>query len=186
VAHWLLPKVSKLLKLALDRLGTLLLGLLICAAPAAAQAGTATANLSVSITITAACTINAATLTFPSTAGTSLLATAVAASTTVSVTCTSGSPYTVGMDNGLNASGNQRRMINGANFINYGLYLDNAHTLPWTTGATNTTCTTAGQCYIGTGNGSAQSINIYGNVPTVATAPPAGIYTDTVLMTITY
>ena len=151
-----------------------------------AQAGTATASLSVSIVITASCTINAATLAFPATAGTSLITTAVSASSTVSVTCTNGSPYSIAMDNGANASGNQRRMISGSNFLNYGLYVDAAHTFPWSTATSNNSCTTAGDCYLGTGSGSAQSVNIYGLVPTTAVAPPPGTYNDTVTMTITY
>jgi len=151
-----------------------------------AQAGTATANLSVSIVITASCTINAATLTFPATAGTNLIATAVSASSTVSVTCTNGSPYSIAMDNGANASGNQRRMISGSNFLNYGLFVDSAHTFPWSTATGNSSCTTSGDCFLGTGSGLAQSVNIYGLVPITAVAPSPGTYSDTVTMTITY
>jgi spore coat protein U domain-containing protein, fimbrial subunit CupE1/2/3/6 len=151
-----------------------------------AQAGTATANLTVQITITAGCTINAATLNFGSVPGTTLIGSAVTGSTTVSVSCTSGSPYSIGMDNGANVSGAQRRMKSGATYLNYGLYVDAGYANPWTTGASNSTCTTASDCYLGTGNGSAQSINIYGQVPLVGTAPPSGTYTDTVTMTITY
>jgi spore coat protein U-like protein len=151
-----------------------------------AHAGTNTANLTVTITVTASCTINAATLTFPSTPGTNLLSGAVTGSTTVSVTCTSGSPYSIGMSNGANYSGTTRQMASGGNLIGYGLYVDAAYTHPWTTGASNSSCTTTNDCYLGTGSGSAQSVNIYGQVPTVATAPPSGTYSDTVTMTITY
>jgi spore coat protein U-like protein len=165
---------------------TVLFLLSMLAQQSAAQAGTATANLTVQMTITASCTINAATLTFPSTPGTNLLTTAVTGSTTVSVTCTSGSPYSIGMNNGVNVSGTQRRMANGANFLNYGLYVDAAFANPWTTGSANNACTTTNDCYLGTGSGSAQSVNIYGQVPTTATAPVTGTYTDTVTMTITY
>ena len=64
-----------------------------------------------------------------------------------------------------------------------------------TTGRSNawTTTTAAGSCSggastcaLGTGSGSAQNITIYGRVPSIGTAPPTGIYTDTVTMTITY
>jgi spore coat protein U-like protein len=159
---------------------------LLAGAPVVAQAGTSTATLSVSIVITASCTINPATLVFASTPGTSLLTTAVNGSSTVSVTCTSGSPYSIAMDNGSNPSGSQRRMISGSNFLSYNLYVDAAHASPWSTATGPGTCTTTGDCYLGTGNGSAQSVNIYGVVPTTATAPPPGTYTDTVTMTITF
>ncbi|WP_050043848.1 spore coat U domain-containing protein [Bradyrhizobium sp. LTSPM299] len=166
-----------------------LMGIVAClfaTGPVVAQAGTSTATLSVSIVITAACTINPATLIFASTSGTTLITTAVNGSSTVSVTCTGGSPYSIAMDNGSNASGSQRRMISGANFLSYNLYVDAAHTLPWSTATNSTTCTTAGDCFLGTGNGAAQTVNIYGVVPTTATAPPPGTYTDTVTMTITF
>ncbi|WP_194459456.1 spore coat U domain-containing protein [Bradyrhizobium sp. CCBAU 53421] len=151
-----------------------------------AQAGTSTANLTVQITITASCTINAATLNFGSVSGTTLATTLQSGSTTVSVTCTNGSPYSIAMDNGANVSGSQRRMANAGNFINYDLYTDSAHTNPWTTATSSTTCTTTNGCFLGTGNGSAQTINIYGTVPATGTAPSTGTYTDTVVMTITY
>jgi spore coat protein U-like protein len=155
-------------------------------AAAMAQAGTATANLTVQITITASCTINAATLDFGSNAGTTLVAANIDASTTVSVTCTNGSPYSIGMDNGANVSGSQRRMKSGSNFLNYNLYVDSARTNAWTTAASSSTCTTTNSCFLGTGNGAAQSVSIYGRVPSIGTAPPTGTYTDTVTMTITY
>lgn len=172
----------------LVRAGSLLGSALVLAAAliAPAQAGTATANLTVQVTITASCTINAATLDFGSNAGTALVAANVNSSTTVSVTCTNGSPYAIGMDNGANASGSQRRMKTGTNFLNYNLYVDSARANAWTTAASNTTCTTANSCALGTGNGSAQTVSIYGRVPSIGTAPPAGSYTDTVTMTITY
>ena len=152
----------------------------------AAQAGTATANMTVQITITASCTVNATTLDFGSNAGTILVSSAITGSTTVSVTCTNGSPYSIGMDNGANVSGSQRRMKSGTNFLNYNLFTDAARLNAWTTAASNSTCTTANSCSLGTGTGSAQSVNIYGSVPSTGTAPAAGVYTDTVLMTVTY
>ena len=72
-------------------------------AVAPAQAGTATANMTVQITITASCTIaSAPMLDFGSNASTALLSAAVTASTTVSVTCSNGSPYAIGFDAGMN------------------------------------------------------------------------------------
>ena len=150
------------------------------------KAATATASLTVQITIIASCTINAATLDFGSSAGTSLLAAAIDASTTASITCTNGTPYAIGMDNGANASGPQRRMKSGANYLNYNLYVDTGRTNAWTTSASSTTCTAANGCYLGTGDGLAQPISIYGRVPATVIAPSPGTYTDTVTMTITY
>jgi spore coat protein U-like protein len=77
-------------------------------------------------------------------------------------------------------------MANGTNYIPYNLYVDSGHTYPWSTGATNSTCTTTNDCYLGTGSGGAQSIPVYGVVPTVTTAPTSGSYSDTVNITVTY
>ena len=148
------------------------------------HAATATANLTVQINVTASCTINAATLDFGST---SLLATLIDATTTLSVTCTNTTPYSIGMDNGVNFSAT-RRMQQGAsgNFIGYAIYTDAARTNPWTTASSSTTCTAANSCFLGTGNGSAQSITVYGRVPALGSGPAPGVYTDTVTMTVTY
>jgi len=90
----------------------------------------------VQLTVTASCTINAATLDFGST---SLLATLIDATTTLSVTCTNTTPYSIGMDNGVNFSAT-RRMQQGAsgNFIGYAIYTDSARTNPWTTASSST------------------------------------------------
>ncbi len=141
--------------------------------PLQAEAGTAAGTLTVQLTITSSCTIGAATLNFGSDAGTSLLSTALTANTTVSVTCTNGSPYAIGMGQGsYYSSGN--RMANGTNYIPYALYQNSSLTTPWTTAASSTTCTTTGDCDLGTGNGTAQTYTIYGQVPTVAVAAAPG------------
>jgi len=154
--------------------------------PAAVEAGTLTAGLTAQITVTASCTINAATLDFGANSGSSLLVANVDTSTTMSVTCTSGSPYAIGMDYGANALGTLRRLGAGLNFLIYNLYLDSAHTNPWLSAAGNSSCQVFNSCYLGTGSGSAQSINIYGSVLSVGIAPPNGTYTDTITMTVTY
>lgn len=167
----------------------LLLGLVLAVAVAGAgvaQAATVTGSLSVQMTITATCSIGASAVTFASTSGTSLVSAQVTQTGTISVTCSNANAYSIGLDNGQNVSVSQRRMANGANFIPYNLYLDAGHTQPWTTAATNTACTSANSCYLGTGTGSAQTINIYGVVPTVASAPASGAYSDSVTITVTY
>ena len=151
---------------------------------AVVQAATATANLTVQLTVTASCTINAATLDFGSTG---LLATLIDATTTLSVTCTNTTPYSVGMDNGANFSVTRRMRLGAtANFIGYAIYTDAGRTNAWTTASSSTTCTATNSCFLGTGNGSAQSITVYGRVPALGTGPTPGAYTDTVTMTVTY
>jgi spore coat protein U-like protein len=149
-----------------------------------AEAATATANLTVQLTVTATCSVNAATLNFGSTG---LLSSPISQSTTLSVTCTNSTPYSVGLDNGANFS-TTRRMRQGAtsNYIGYGLFTDAGLTNAWTTASSSTACTTTNSCALGTGNGSAQSITVFGQVPALGTAPVPGSYTDTVTITVTY
>ena len=132
---------------------------------ASAQAGTATANLTVQIQITASCTINAASLTFTSTASTSLTSAAVTGNTTVSVTCSNTSPYSIGMGQGANYSAGRTAWPAAATTFLMAYTSIPRYLHPWTTGASSTTCTVANDCYLGTGNGSAQSVTIYGQVP---------------------
>ncbi|MBH2964617.1 MULTISPECIES: spore coat protein U domain-containing protein, partial [Serratia] len=97
---------------------------------------------------------------------------------TLGLNCTTGTNYTVALDNGLNASGSQRRMASGVPaYISYNLYQDSAHAVPWnsTTGVLT-----------GTGTGSAVPLIVYGLVPAAGTTPAAGVYNDTVTMTVTW
>ena len=106
----------------------------------------------------------------------------VDATNTISVNCTSGTTYTVGLNGGNSAAidPTQRKMANGANteFVTYGIYRDAARSLAW--GNTIGTDTVAG-----TGTGSAQNLTGYGRVPPQATPSPQ-IYTDTITVTVTY
>ncbi|MEO8747722.1 MAG: spore coat U domain-containing protein [Rhodanobacter sp.] len=146
---------------------------------ATAQAATDTANMPVKITIQAACdihTVGPTTLDF-GTQG--VLSAAVAGTSTLTVTCTSGAAYSMTLDGGHTANVAARTMINGANAVGYQLYSDLAHANVWGLVGNN-----AGQTG-GTGNGSAQTYTVYGNVP-AQTTPPAGVYNDTILVTVTY
>lgn len=101
-------------------------------------------------------------------------------SSPISVQCSRGTPYQIGLDAGLNGNGdiNARKMVKGANSITYQLYRDSAMTQVW--GNTLNTNTVAG-----TGNGIPVDIPVYAEVP-VQTTPPAGTYQDTVVVSVTY
>ncbi len=159
---------------------------LLIAAPETAPAATSTGNLTVQVTITAGCSVSGTTLNFGSNNGNNLLAAQITATANLSVTCTTGSPYSVGLDNGLNASGSQRRMQSSGQFLNYNLFTDAAGLVPWSAGSTPTTCATLTNCVLGTGTGTAQTITVYGRIPITASSPAPGSYTDTVTITVTY
>ncbi|MFO0991269.1 MAG: spore coat U domain-containing protein [Hyphomicrobiales bacterium] len=101
---------------------------------------------------------------------------------TIAVTCTSGRPYTIGLNGGLSGATNptQRRMRNLAqtSFITYGIYRDTARTLGW--GETIGVNTLAG-----TGTGNVQNYTAYGRVP-AQTTPAPQTYSDTIVVTVTY
>jgi spore coat protein U-like protein len=146
------------------------------------QAATATGSFDVQITIQETCVTTSASGSTVLNFGTQTLLNAnVDASVNLSVQCSSGTDYDVSLDNGLNTS---RRMDStsgagvGANIVDYELYTDSGRTTVWPT--------TAGTApYPYTGTGAAQSIPVYGRVPT-QTTPPAGNYYDTVGITVTY
>ena len=102
---------------------------------------------------------------------------AQSASTTASpiqLNCTLATAYTITLNSGANASGNQRRLALAGAYINYNLYSDSANLVAWPV---------AGVSGVGTGN--AVDFTVYGQVPP-QTTPAAGTYTDTVTVTITW
>lgn len=108
-----------------------------------------------------------------------LLTASIDTSATVAPQCTNTTPYQIGLDNGLHAVGNTRRMRSaGGRHVTYELYRDAARSQRW--GNTVNTDTVSA-----TGDGTAQSRAIYGRVAP-QTTPPEGAYSDTVTVTIYY
>ena len=154
-------------------------------APLSAQAatysnGTATATFLVSLTITSSCTVSANALAFGSKG---LLTTAATGSTTLSVTCSNTTPYNIGLNAGTGTGSTaSARLLTGTTTgnttttVSYKLMQDSALTTNW--GTTQGTDTVAG-----TGTGSAQTVTIYGQVPT-QTTPAPDTYQSTVTATV--
>jgi spore coat protein U-like protein len=140
-----------------------------------AEAATQTAPLVVTATVLAVCAIAVTPLSFGNYSAAVLNIPA-----TLSVTCTSTTPYNVGLNAGTStgATVTTRRMTNGANTLQYTLSSDAAHSV--NIGQTIGTDTIAG-----TGNGSVQTITIYGQILANQYVVP-GVYSDTVTATITY
>ena len=97
---------------------------------------------------------------------------------TLQVTCSDTLPYRVAVSYGQGGTFGNRYMANGAVHLNYQLYADSARTqvLGDNTSLPNTHIT-------GTGNGSAQTVTIYGQIPAQST-PVTGVYSDTVTATV--
>jgi spore coat protein U-like protein len=130
---------------------------------------TATAN------VVSQCAVSATSLDF-GTVG--LLLANTDGTSTLSVQCANGIAYQVGLSNGLNAAGTTRRMSGPGGLVSYELYRNSTRTQRW--GNTLNTDTV-----IGSGNGSSQSLTVYGRVPS-QTTPSAGTYNDTITVTVTY
>lgn len=145
-----------------------------------ATAATTTTNLTVTANVNTNCNFPgpAATLAFGTYDPVVTNATAdLDGSTTFNIRCTKGGTAVLSMNNGLNASGAQRRLVSGGtNFMNYQLYTSAARTTIWDT--TNTVS------YVATSS-SSTPITVYGRVPQ-AQDVAAGSYSDTVVITATY
>jgi spore coat protein U-like protein len=103
------------------------------------------------------------------------------------VTCTrsaSGDPtsitYTVTVNNGNNAVGQNNRAALGANFVRYDVFKDSGCGTKWKGGTTIT-----GTVNMPTTGSFSATSNFWGCV-TAGQSPPAGTYIDSVLMTMTY
>lgn len=156
-------------------LGFLALGL----ASTPAFANTATGTVAVSVTVATSCTVSGDTLAF----GTYNGATLTGSSSGLTVTCTNGTPYTIGLDGGSNG-GTQggthyMKITAGTQKVSYQLFSDSSDSISW--GSTIGTNTVAS-----TGTGSAQTpFVIYGSIPAGQAVVP-GSYADTVTATVTY
>jgi|SRR5688572_6174271 spore coat protein U-like protein len=143
-----------------------------------AQSQTVSTSFRVQARVEAVCEVTATDLnfgTYSSQAGTPLQGT-----TLLRATCTPGSSYNVGLNEGTSpgATVNQRKMVSGAQALNYQLYSDASRSRIW--GNTIGTDTVTG-----VGTGMAQDHTVFGAVP-AAQVVPAGDYADTITVRIYY
>lgn len=164
-----------------------LLALAVAASPLAADAANTTANFGVQLTVQNSCTLaagnTASDIDFGTVTGN--ITADRDASTTLTVNCNNGALYHVGLNDGLNASGGQRRLTNATTgqFVNYDLYTDASRTNRWGVTAAGGTATDAD----GTGNNANQTLTVYGRVPGAPLqSVGAGVYNDTITATIEF
>jgi spore coat protein U-like protein len=133
------------------------------------------AAFTVRATVVPNCAISATTLAFGSYAGLQLDATS-----TLTVNCTSMTPYYVNLSDGQQRDGSfyPRMASTGGVLISYRLYQNAARTIEW-----RNTYNLDGQK--GTGSGLAQVLTVYGRVLAQQYGTP-GLYTDTIIATVTY
>jgi spore coat protein U-like protein len=97
---------------------------------------------------------------------------------TIQVSCVSGTSYKVGLDDGAHYSAPDRRMQGPGGYISYALYRDSGRSQLWGDAS-------GANAASGTGTGNPQNYTVYGRVPP-QTTPSAGTYQDTVTVNVTY
>ena len=147
--------------------------------PSSAWAQSAQTTMDVSATVVKACVVSATNLAFGNYDPTS--ATPTDASSTITVTCTPGTSFTVGLNAGTTAGTTvtSRKMASGSNRLDYALYSDVARTTNW--GNTPGTDTPAAA----TASTSPLALTVYGRIA-AQQAAAVGNYTDTVTITVSY
>ena len=154
---------------------TLATALLAYGAPVLAST-TTTGSLINTATVLASCTVVGSTIAFGN-----YTSSQVDQTGNIAVVCTNGTSYTIGLDagTGTGATTSVRKLSGslGGN-LDYALYRDSGRTNNW--GSTIGTDTQAG-----TGNGLLQNLTVYGRIAS-AQKPLAGVYADTVTVTLTY
>jgi spore coat protein U-like protein len=135
----------------------------------------ATSTMAASGTVPAACTITSTPLAFRSIH----ISTISNATASVSVNCTLGATYSIGMDYGLHGTSTQRALLGTDNStVNYNIYTDFLHGTPWGN-------IDGVDALAGTGNGATQLLTVFGQVPSqIGVVDQA--YSDTVTVTLTY
>jgi spore coat protein U-like protein len=130
------------------------------------------------------CAVSAAPLEFGA-VGASLATGAVDATSTISATCTMGAPYTIELDRGqaTGATVASRRLTRavGLGSLDYQLYRDAARLQPWGNGSLGTSAVNG----TGAGVNTARVHIVYGRLARQV-PPPAGVYNDTITVTVTY
>jgi spore coat protein U-like protein len=152
---------------------------LMTAAPMLAEgASPKSTTFNVTLTVQADCTITANALNFGTTG---LITSNIDQTTTMNLTCSSGTAYNVALDQGsVSGSTVATRLLgaSGSNTVNFALYRDSARTQNWGQ-------TVGSDTMSGTGTGAAQALTVYGRVPS-QNAPAAGAYSSTITATVTF
>jgi len=152
-------------------------------AAATVPGATLTANLVVQASVVDNCVVSATSLAFPAyTSGGG----AVNGTSTITLRCTNGAQYGVGLSVGSTAGTSyaQRLLANGANTLQYNLYTSSSDAAVWGDGSAGTQIVSG----ISTGFSTPISLTVYGRIPDSAAnqAATPGAYSDTILVVMTY
>jgi spore coat protein U-like protein len=104
-------------------------------------------------------------------------------SQTISITCTKGSSYTVGINNGQNAVGSVRNMASGANRLSYDIYKASTGSRWGSTGTDRWSSATSTSI---SSDGLLRTYNYTAQVLSGQNTPPAGTYSDTLVVDVAF
>lgn len=152
---------------------------MVTASASPAQASNVQTTMAVTTTNVNSCVVSALPLAFG--ALNQVSGTATDSQTTITVACTLGVAYNVGLDAGLHASGAVRQMqaVAGTAVIPYAVYSDAARTTLWgNTVGTDTVARTAAA--------TPSLLTVYGRIPANAPMASGGAYADLVTVTVTF
>lgn len=105
-------------------------------------------------------------------------------SQSISVICTKGSTYTVGLSNGSHAVGSVRNMASGSNLLSYEIFKGTSVTDRW--GPTGTERQSSVNATTTSADGLTRTYNYTAMVLTSQNTPPAGNYTDSVVVDLSF
>ncbi|ELZ8934219.1 spore coat protein U domain-containing protein [Cronobacter dublinensis] len=153
-------------------------GVAVCLNP---QNGTSTFSSLVTLTVTNDCsTISAPNLNF---ASAPLVKDFAPVSHTIAITCTKGSLYTVGINNGNNAVGSVRNMASGDNRLSYEIYKGSTANRWGVSGTERWASDSATQVST---DGLLRSYQYTARILATQNTPPAGSYTDTLVVDVAF
>nr|WP_243432217.1 MULTISPECIES: spore coat U domain-containing protein [Pseudomonas] len=146
--------------------------------------GSGTRTLLVSMTVTNDCQISTPSINF---ASAPVVAGFGTVSQSLSVSCTKGSNYTVGLDDGQNVANGRRRMKSAANnYLAYDIF-KSAGAVRWGSVGAARRASADADVNPGTGTGTgSQVFNYNAKVYTDQATPPAATYTDSVILDVQF
>jgi spore coat protein U-like protein len=145
------------------------------------QTGTATTSITLNMTVTNDCSA----MTTPNVNFNSapVVQSFPTVSQAIAVTCTKGSSYTIGINNGTYPNNNVRNMASGSNRMSYDIYKGATSNRWGSSGSERWASSDSSQVST---DGLLRTYNYTAKVLTTQTTPPAGTYTDTLIVDIAF
>lgn len=147
-----------------------------------------TSLLTISMTVTNDCQIITPAISFNSAP---VVSGFTPVSQNINISCTKGSAYSVGLNDGAHSSGGRRRMMSGSNFLAYDIF-KSAGSIRW--GSVASARRQSSDADVNPGNGSGAGTGAAGSqlfqynakVYTDQPTPPAGVYGDSVILDVAF